>query len=167
MWKLLTKPMKIKIINSCLLLFFSINSFGQWYARSYNVTDIYSLSENQLNELLGESKNNLLVSGGIAGGGVILFLLGRYTDPDIDENSSFFEQLVGDEGMKKIGMVAGLGMLAGGTIASIVYLGRVIRIKSIINEYYPSIGSINFTPTIILNSNTKSCYTGFMLTFNF
>jgi hypothetical protein len=159
--------MKKSIIILFLLLISFINSYGQWYTREYNVTDINFLSKEQLKESLGESKKDLLLSAGIAGFGGIVFLIAKYTDPSLDDDATFFEQLIGEEGMQKLGIVTGLGLLAGGTIASIASLCRLGRIKSVINKNYPSIGSINISPAIILNSNLKSYCPGVTITYNF
>jgi hypothetical protein len=71
--------------------------------------------------------------------------------------------------MKKsiIVLCAGVGMLAGGTVASIVHLGRIRKIKLVISKNYPFFGSLNISPAAILDNHTKSFYPGFRLTYNF
>ena len=162
-----SKKMKKSIIVSCLLLLSFINSNGQWYVKKYNVTDINFLSREQLEESLGKSKNALLFSGCIAGSGGLFMILSIYVHPGMSEDPSVFEQLIGDKGIDNILLYAGAGMLVGGTIASIVYLGRVGRIKSVIKKNYPSVGSLDISPAIILNSYTRSYSPGFTLTYNF
>ena len=69
--------------------------------------------------------------------------------------------------MGKTYIVAGAGMVAGGIITGIIYLGRFGKIRSTINNNYPSAGSLNVSPLLILNSYTKSYCPGFTLTYNF
>ena len=119
-------------------------------------TDINSLSKEQLEESLGKSKKSLILSECIAGFGGTIFFVSKYIGFDESENPTLFEELVGGKGMNNIAVVTGAGMLIGGTIASIVYLGRIGKIKSVINHNYPSLGSLNISPTSILNSYTHS-----------
>ena len=159
--------MKKSIIVSYFLLFSFINSNGQWYVKKYNVNDINFLTKQQLEESLERSKNVLLFSGSIAAAGGIFMILAIYVHPGMSDDPSFLEQLIGDKGMDDIFLIAGAGMLAGGTIASIVHLGRIGRIKSVIRKNYLSVGSLNISPVIILNSFTRSSCPGFTLSYNF
>jgi hypothetical protein len=157
-----------KIILAVYLFLISItSSYGQWYVKRYNVTDINLLSKEQLEESLGKSKKVLLFSGCIAGLGGLFMIGSIYVHPGMSEDPSFIEQLIGDKGMDTIFLLTGAGMLAGGTIASMVHLGRIGKIKSVIRKNYPPTGSINISPAIILNSCTQSYYPGFTLTYNF
>jgi hypothetical protein len=159
--------MKKMFLATSLLLTAYVNSQGQWYVKNYNVTDINFLSREQLEESLKTSKSDLLYSGiiSVAGGGI--FLAGRYLPYEINEESSFIEQLFGEKGMKDILKVSGAGILAGGAIAGIVYLGRIVRIRSIINKYYASAGSLNISPAIIPGYCNKTVYPGLTITYNF
>ena len=159
--------MKKVIIVAFLLLISFINSSGQWYLRRYAVSDINFLSREQLDESLVKSKKDLLGSGITAGSGGVIFLIFKYLRPGMSNDPSVIEQLLGDEGMNKVGMIAGVGLMVGGTIASIVYIGRIGRIKSVINKNYPSFGSLDISPAIILNSYTRSYCSGFSLTYCF
>ena len=159
--------MKKIIIVSCLLVISFVSLYGQWYVKKYNVTDINSLSKEQLEESLGKSKTGLLYSGILAGLGGVIFLAGKYSGVYESENPTFFEELVGEKGMNDIAMVTGAGIIIGGTIAGIVHMGRIGRIKSVLNYNYPSLGSLNISPTVILNSYTHSFCPGFTLTYNF
>jgi hypothetical protein len=159
--------MKKSIIVSCLLLISFINSNGQWYVKKYNVTDINFLSVEQLEESLEKSKKDLLFSGSIAGVGGLFMIVSIYVHPGMSEDPSIIEQLIGDKGIDNIFLYAGVGMLAGGTIASIAYLGRIGRIRSVINKHYSSLEPLNISPTVILNSYTKSFCPGFTLTYSF
>ncbi len=85
----------------------------------------------------------------------------------MSDDPSFFEQLIGDKGVNDIGMITGAGILIGGTIASIAYLGRIVRIKSVIKKNYPLDGSVNILPAMILNNYTQSYCPGFTLNYNF
>ncbi len=159
--------MKKMVLIAYLLLISCFNSHGQWYVKKYNVADIDFLSMEQLEESLKTSKSDLLYSGiiSVAGGGV--FLAGRYLPYEINDESSFFEQLIGEKGMKNILMVTGAGMVVGGAIAGIVYLGRVGRIKSVINRNYASVGTLNISPAITVDHYNQSVCPGFTLTYNF
>jgi hypothetical protein len=64
-------------------------------------------------------------------------------------------------------MVTGIGILIGGSIASIAYLGRIGRIRAVINKNYFPLGSLDISPIIILNSYTRSSCSGFRLTYKF
>jgi hypothetical protein len=155
------------IITTSLTLILSLSSYGQWYVKKYNVSDISLLTKEQLDESLKESRTNLIYSGAASVTGVAVFLAGRYLPYEMDEESTFFEQLIGERGMKGILMVTGVGITVGGAVAAVVYLGRIGKIKSIINEYYSYGGKLNFSPVVIVNNSTKSIVPGFTLTYNF
>lgn len=157
---------KIIIISFMLIISFPY-LYGQWYVKNYNVTDINSLSKGQLEESLLKSKKDLLISGLIAGTGGVVFIIFKFLQPGMSDDPSFFEQLIGDKGVNDIGMITGAGILIGGTIASIAYLGRIVRIKSVIKKNYPLDGSVNILPAMILNNYTQSYCPGFTLNYNF
>jgi hypothetical protein len=159
--------MKKVIIVTFLLIISFINSYGQWYVKQYQVTDINFLSKEQLEESLVKSKKDLLTAGVIAGAGGVFFLLFKYLRPGMSDDPTFIEQILGDEGVNKAGMITGIGILIGGSIAGIAYLGRIGRIKSAINRNYPSFGSLNISPTIILNGYTRCSSPGLRLIYNF
>ena len=163
------KPMKKIIIAVCLLFISVTSSYGQWYFRKYHVTNINSLSIIQLQESLKNSKTGL--RGAIligAGGGVLMGLLGVCTlYLGFGDNPSRLAELLGSEFMGRTYLVIGAGLFAGGTIASIAYIGRIGRIKSVIRKNYPYAGSLNISPAIILDNSTRSYCPGFTLTFNF
>jgi hypothetical protein len=159
--------MKRSIIIPFLLLITFINSYGQWYTKRYNVTDINLLTKEQLEESFGESKKGLVISGVIAGFGGVVFLVGRYIGFDESEDPGFIEELIGDEGMNDIAIGTGAGMVIGGTIAGIAYLGRIARIRSVINKHYPSLEGLNISPSGVYNRYTRSFCPGITLTYNF
>jgi hypothetical protein len=159
--------MKNSVIISCLLIFSIINSYGQWYVKKYNVTDIQSLMREQLEESLQESKKNLVFSAVIAGFGGTIFLAGRYIGFGESEDPTFLEELLGEKGMNNIAMGIGAGMVVGGAIASVAFLGRNCRIRSIINKKYPSLEGLNIAPAGVFNNHTKSFCAGVTLTYAF
>ena len=159
--------MKKVIIVTFLALISIVNSYGQWYFKKYQVTDINLLSKVQLEESLKNSKSGLLISGCIAATGGAVFLIFKYLKPGMSDDPSAIEQLLGDEGVNKVGEIFGLGVLIGGSVASIVHLGRVGRIRSVLNKNYPALGSLRISPAVILNSFARSSCPGFRLTFNF
>jgi hypothetical protein len=160
--------MKKIIIAACLLLISVACSYGQWYVKKYNVTDINLLSKEQLEGSLFNSKHSLLMSGLVIVLGGLFILGGESTlHNEQDENTSLFEFLIGSDIMGYSYIVIGSGLVVGGTIASISYLGRIGKIKSVIRKNYLPTGLINISPAIILNSFTRSYYPGFTLTYNF
>lgn len=159
--------MKKVIIVTFLLLISLFNSAGQWYDKKYQVTDINSLNSGQLEESLANAKTGLKASGIIVGTGGIFFLGFKYLRPGMSDDPTVIEQLLGDDGVNMVGRIISGGILIGGAIASIAYLGRIGRIKSVIHRNYPSFGSLNFSPAVILNSCTRSYCAGFSLTYNF
>ena len=159
--------MKKVIISTILLLILFINLSGQWYIKKYHVNDINFLTREQLEESLANSKTGLKTAGIIAGTGGVFFLGFKYLRPGMSDDPSIIEQLLGDEGVNKVGMITGIGILIGGSIADIAYLGRIGRIKSVISRNYSSYGSLNISPKIILNGYTRSSSPGFRLIYNF
>ena len=171
--KLKSKPnemmniMKKVILVTFLMLVSLFNSSGQWYIKKYQVTDINFLSKGQLEESSANSKTGLKASGIIAGTGGIFFLGFKYLRPGISDDPSVIEQLLGDDGVNMVGMIISGGILIGGTIASIAYLGRIGRIKSVIHRNYPSSGLLNISPAVFLNSYMRTPCPGLRLTLNF
>jgi len=157
---------KIILVSGILLISLS-NLLGQWYVNQYKVRDIDSLSRDQLEESLGKSKKGLIFSGCIAGFGGVIFVIGKFVGFDKSEDPTFFEDLIGPKGMNDIAMVTGGAMVIGGAIASIVYLGRIGQIRSVSRHNYQSTGSVNISPTLLLNNYTHSYSPGLTLTFYF
>ena len=159
--------MKKVIISAFLLLIYVINSSGQWYVKRYQVTDINFLSKVQLEESLQNSKNKLLFAGCTVAMGGAAFLISKYLKPGMSDDPTVIEQLLGDDGVNKVGMITGAGLFIWGSIASIVHLGRIGRIRSVINKNYPSVGSLEISPAIILNGYARSYSAGFSLNYSF
>ena len=159
--------MKKVIISAFLLLIYVINSSGQWYVKKYQVTDINFLSKVQLEESLQNSKNKLLFAGCTVTMGGAAFLISKYLKPGMSDDPTVIEQLLGDDGVNKVGMITGAGLFIWGSIASIVHLGRIGRIRSVINKNYPSVGSLKISPAIILNGYARSFCAGFSLNYSF
>jgi len=158
--------MKKVFLVTFLLLISFINSLGQWYVKRYQVTDINLLTRGQLEESLVHSKTGLKLAAGFAGTGGAIFLICKYLHPGMSDDPSWIEQLLGDEGVDDVGMIIGAGTFIAGSIASIVCLGRIGTIKSVISRNYPSFGSVNISPAIILNRFTRSYCSGFSLTYS-
>jgi hypothetical protein len=159
--------MKKLILIPCLLIVTFISSYGQWYVKKYNIQDINLLSLEKLDESLTESRQNLLISGIATGSGGLLFIVFKFLRPGMSDDPGWIEELLGDEGVNNIGMVAGAGIFAGGAIASIVYMGRIGSIKTAIRKNYPSLGSVNISPALLLNNYTKQFSPGLRLTYIF
>ena len=159
--------MKRVILISCLTIISFLNSNGQWYVRQYHVNDIDLLTKEQLETSLRQSKRDLLTSGAIAGVGGLVFIIYKYARPGMSDDPSWFEQIIGDEGVNKIGMTVSAGVLIAGTIISICHLGKIVRIKSAIANKDRSLGSLNISPAIRLNNFTRSFQPGLSITYNF
>ena len=159
--------MKRIILILCLTIISLLNSNGQWYVRQYHVNDIDFLTREQLETSLRQSKRDLLTSGAIAGVGGVVFIIYKYVRPGMSDDPSWFEQIIGDEGVNKIGMTVSAGVVIAGTIMSICHLGKIARIKSAIAKKDRPVGSLNFSPTIRLNNFTRSFHPGFSITYNF
>jgi hypothetical protein len=95
------------------------------------------------------------------------FLISKYLKPGMSDDPTVIEQLLGDDGVNKVGMITGAGLIIWGSIASIVHLGRIGRIRSVINKNYPSVGSLEISPAIILNGYARSFCAGFSLNYSF
>ena len=155
----------------CYVFFFLLisvnNIFGQWYVKKYQVSDINSLTKTQLEESLKNAKSDLLISGGIAGLGGVMIVIFKYLKPGMSDDPSVIEELIGDDGMNKIGMAVGFGFLAGGIVASIVYSGRLGSIRSAIRRNYPYDGSLSLSPGMIINRYSRITSPGIKLTYSF
>jgi hypothetical protein len=155
-------PMKtITII--CLLLISVYNSYGQWYVKKYHTTDIHALTQDQLNESLKNSKNNLLASGICAGIGAVIIIIpfGMGEDPGV------IEQLLGNHGMNVVFDVIGTGVIAGSIVAGFVNLDRIGKIKSVLKLRDSTMGALNISPDFRLNNYTRSFNTGITLKYRF
>lgn len=146
---------KILIIAILIIaVFFKAN--GQWCQKNYGVPDVELMSDSQLSEALWTTNRNLIVSGGVtAFGGLMAVLINSY-HPGMSDDPGFIEELIGDEGMDKIGIGIGLGLAAGGTVGCIVYGVRRGSIKSVINNRNPYSGTIDISPVVISNRITHS-----------
>jgi hypothetical protein len=109
------------------------------------------------------------MAGAVAiGGGGALAVIGVFTlYIGFGHDPSPFEEAIGNKFMGHTYLIMGAGVFAGGMIASFIYQGRMERIKSVIRKNFPSAGSLNISPAIILNSSTRSYCPGFTLTYNF
>ena len=159
--------MKRIVILFFLLIITLARSQGQWYTKKYGVSDINFLNQVQLEESLKNSKENILISGAIAVGGGIIFILFKYTGAGMSDDPSFLEELIGDEGMNKLGMAFGLGLLAGGVVGSVIHIGRTGKIRSVLRSNFPGTSSLQISPDIFLNKYTRTSCPGVRLTYNF
>jgi hypothetical protein len=140
---------------------------GQWYYEKYGVTKINHLSMEQLDEARVDTKQDLLVSGGLTIGGGLFYLLFRYGKPGMSEDPGFIEELLGDEGVNKLGMVCSLAIMAGGSIYLIDSMGRMARIKSAINYNRPYSGSLSISPYVMPFARNGSFYSGLTISLKF
>jgi hypothetical protein len=159
--------MKKLILGFCLTIISVISLNGQWYVKKYHESDINFLTKEQLEMSLEECKSDLLTSAALAGLGGIIFLVAKYGDMSIDEDASVFEQLIGERGKKGIGIVAGVGMFAGGSIAGIVFTGRKGSINSALRIKDQYTGTLKFSPSVISKSSSRHFFPGVSLTYKF
>ena len=113
------------------------------------------------------TKTNLAVSGAIAVVGGLLVITGIYLPYQESEDPTFWEQLLGPKGLNTLSIAAGVILLAGGTVATFIYLGRTGLIKSTIKKNFPETGSLNFSPKIMFNNYTRTYSAGFSLSLRF
>jgi hypothetical protein len=158
--------MKKILLISLLVLTPFLRSNGQWYTKQYQVSDINSLTQEQLSESLIKSRSGLLVSGCVFGTGGVIYLLFRYLRPGMSDDPSFFEELIGDEGVNNIGMAVGIMTMTAGVISSVVYLGRIGRIKSTISRNYLAT-YLKISPAMYVSRNSRTACPGLTLTLNF
>ncbi len=149
------------------LLVLGLNSSGQWYQKKYNVNDINQLTRDQLQESLANTKTALIFSSLIAGFGGVLFVVCKYLKPGMGEDPGWLEQLIGDDGMNKIGMGLGIGLFAGGGIATMVHLERNSKIKAALRSNYPPAAYLKISPLMVSVNKCQSLSPGVRFTFNF
>ena len=157
---------KIIIILSLLIISFT-NSYGQWYAKKYQVSDINLLSKEQLQESLVSSRNGILYSGLAGGMGALIYVLGKNKLFDLPDNPTFVEQLLGRNGVNALTAGVGAAIFAGGVISTISYMERVGKIKTALNKKGQSFGSVYIAPKIFSNEHLASYQIGVSLTCNF
>ena len=156
-----------KSVFVLLLLINTIgNSFGQWYNKKYQVSDIDQLSDKQLQESLKDSKNSSLGSMVVAGLGGVVWLLAANQQFELPDHPTLLEELMGKKGMNDVAYVIGVGMVAGGIIGSISFEGRVGKIKSALSKKGAT-GSVRISPMILSNHSSHSRVTGLLLTYKF
>lgn len=141
--------MKKTIVAFCFFIAAFLSSYGQWYERQYNVSDINQLSKGQLELSVILAKNNLLTAGFVSGMGAIGWTLTSLAN------------------MSVIGTGICAGVFVGGAITGIVYMQRIGKIKSTIRRNYPASASLNISPALILNKYSGSYSSGISLTFEF
>ena len=157
---------KIFLASTFLVLLFT-GSYGQWYVKKYNVTDINQLSREQLDESWANSRRSIGTSAIIGGAGIATFVLITLFPVEPDEDPTWMEQIFGYEWENYLIKIVGAGLAVGGTISFFTYLGRTARIKSVIRKNFPASGSLNISPVMVLNHSTRSYCPGFRLSFNF
>jgi hypothetical protein len=161
------------LIFSFLLFISAIDSYGQWYTRKYNVSDINYLTQSQLEESFKTYEGWTLGSGLIAVIGGVLFFGSKngWIEDSDEEDQTFFGSLwsavLGEKGKNDVQIALGAGIMIGGTVAGLVCLGRAVKIKSVMNNNYPSIKGLNVSPAGIYNCSNRSFCPGVKLTYNF
>ena len=161
--------MKKVIIFSGLLVMCAFDTYGQWYVEKYDVTDIDYLTQPQLEESIQNSRSGVYGSLVIVGMGGAILLLERlfpYREED-DDNITLIESFLGEKGMHIVTVASGAGISAAGSIAGIVYLGRLGTLKSALRRNFPYEGSLSLSPSIIQDRTSHNLYPGITLTYKF
>lgn len=140
--------MKSFLFSLFILLTCSTELHCQWYEKKYHVQDIHLLSQEQLQELLKASKTGAVTSAGVACMGGLGLIIIPHAKSDSDEEKTLPEEIIGEKGMKNIGMVICGAFLAGGAISCISLTGRSIKIKSILNSEASAGVAISISPEI-------------------
>jgi hypothetical protein len=145
-----------------------IDSSGQWYYHKYGVADINGLSQEQLNESMKESGNNLLISACVAGVGGLLIWAGKSTlKKGLDEDATWIEELLGAKFLGHTYIVLGIGSITGGAVGSIIFFGRHERIRSVLHRNYIPAASFSISPSIITSGIMQSSAVGMTVMVNF
>jgi hypothetical protein len=160
-------PMKKIFLASILLTLSFIGSYGQWYVKKYNATDINQLSREQLQESWGNTRRSIGISAICGGAGIATFVLIQLFPIEPDENPTWMEEIFGYEWENYLFKIVSAGLAVGGTIAFIVYLGRNVSIKSAIRRNFPASGSLKISPAMVLNYGTRTYCPGIRLSFSF
>ena len=156
------------IIIFLLFLVSSVDLSGQWYYKKYHVTDIDFLTEEQMHESLSKAKIDLLGAGLVAGAGVLGILAGKSTlKRGLGEDATWLEEQLGSQFLGKTYISLGIGMLAGGTAAGIVFLGRIGNIRAAHDRNFKPEGYLKLEPVIIPGSYVHSSCPGMALIFNY
>jgi len=151
-----------------LMLFLAASCIqGQWYYKKYGVLDINYLSLEQLDEARLNTKEELVASGFIAIGGGLCYIIFRYIKPGMSEDPSFFEELLGDEGVNKLGMGCSLAAIAGGSVYWVVSMSRKASINATIRSKQSYSGSLSISPQIIPGIRSGNIYSGFAFSIKF
>jgi hypothetical protein len=160
--------MKKLLIVTGLLAISILNSSGQWYLKKYNVSNINLLSKTQLEESLASARKDLGTSGIVAGVGALGIIGGFATlNWGLGDDPSDLEEMLGSDFLGHTYIVLGAGVLTGGIISCIFNLGKIGRIKTVINRNYGLPGSLNISPSIIKNNYSHLSCPGLKLTINF
>jgi hypothetical protein len=141
--------MKRIIIVLFLLITTLLSSYGQWYTRQYNASDINQLSKAQLELSIVKAKNSILTASLVGGIGAISWWLLRTANEAI------------------ITSYICAGVFAGGAIVSLAYMQRIAKIKSTLRRKYPTSASLNISPALMLNKYSGSYSSGITLTYSF
>jgi hypothetical protein len=161
--------MKSVFILIGLFIVCMTDTYGQWYTKKYEVTDIDYLTQQQLEESARNTKTGIYGSLAVMGAGGLVILAERfipYKEED-DDNVTIIEALLGEKGVHNLTIAGGVVIAAGGAIASIVYLSRLGTIKSALKRNYPVQGSFNITPALLTEKYSHAVCPGLALTFNF
>lgn len=141
--------MKKTIVAFCFFMATLLSSYGQWYERQYNVTDINRLSKIQLELSIEDAKNNILTASLVGGVGGIGWLILHLSHEAV------------------LTSYVCAGVFVGGAVVSFAYCQRIVKIKSTLKRNYPALANVNISPSMIINKYSKLYSTGITLTYTF
>lgn len=159
--------MKKVIMVLSLLTFLVIDAWSQWYVKQYNVQDISLLSEQQLEESLKNARSNTYASLLVSGVGGVIVLVAIVWPYEETEESTFIEQLLGENNVNNLYIAGGVAIAAGGIVAAITYLGRMGTIRSQLEERFSYSGSLSLSPSLFVVHSSKTVVPGFTMTVRF
>lgn len=85
----------------------------------------------------------------------------------MSEEPSFFEELLGDEGVNKLGMGCSLAAIAVGSVYWIVSMSRMANINATIRNKQHYSGSLSISPCVMPVACSGYFYSGLRISLKF
>jgi hypothetical protein len=156
-----------KTVLFFLLLIICSEANGQWYVKKYNVQDPNMLSREQLDSSYKSFKSGGYTWLGVTAVGGLGFLMFKYLKPGMSDDPGIIQQLLGDEGVNKVGQYVCVLLAGAGLVGSLVHLARCEKIKNILRNNFPASETFRISPALIPNSYARTYTPGVTLSFRF